>query len=781
MTASLLLFLIAGAAGSASDVTPLVENGQARAGIVLASDATAAERTAAAELADHIEQITGAKLHVGSEADPRTEGLIIHLGWTVAARRAGITPERLGPEEWRIKTIEHGLVLTGGRPRGTLYAVYHFLEDVAEVHWWTPWETFVPRRASLVVPPQDRQGRPAFRYRDVYMVYGNDGGRFASRNRLNRQGDEAITAEHGGSRDYGPPYHVHTFYRTVPPEQFFKAHPEWFSLVDGKRVAEGGQLCLTNPELRRFYRRRLLEMITESKKAAREARVLPPEVFSISQNDCYGACQCDSCQALAKAEESEAGPILDFVNYLADAVRMEYPEVMLDTLAYQYSDKPPKSIRPRDDVIVRLCDTESNIGRPITHPENRLFHDRLLRWSAIAGNLRIWDYAVTYGPYSGFPMPTVQTYADDFRFYLQHNVEGVFTELEYPLVTDLRDLKLWVMIKLLEDPAQDTDRLVRTFTDGYYGLAGEAIREYQALVSGAFRERPAFLGMNAGLLTATYLNLDFMLQASACFDRAEQAVRADPVLLRRVRHARLALDRAAVVKYRNLLTEWLKSGRPAEAMPLKRDVLAQRYKAAWYEQIDLRLPELQRAAEQGIADREVASLTAWPEFVALPERFRDRPPGTVFDLLATEARNFNDIAKVQADPEAEARVTDRLVLREGNPSTEPSRYRLPIQWGVYDQAQKKGVGSGRIESAPGSGYHWYTLGPLPVNRSCYLYFFWSWIIQFDLGPAAPVDNSKQLYEIWASIKFEGPQFPHGRPDQANAICIERIVLVKAPG
>ncbi|MCH8962875.1 MAG: DUF4838 domain-containing protein, partial [Bacteroidetes bacterium] len=42
---------------------------------------------------------------------------------------------------------------------------------------------------------------------------------------------------------------VHSYYHYLPPVQYFKDHPEWYSLVDGERVSSGGQLCLTNPEM----------------------------------------------------------------------------------------------------------------------------------------------------------------------------------------------------------------------------------------------------------------------------------------------------------------------------------------------------------------------------------------------------------------------------------------------------------------------------------------------------------------------------------------------------
>lgn len=759
----------------------IAADGQTPAPIVLAAEPAPAEQTAAEELAHYLGAASGREFTVVRENEAPAGVPAIYVGPTERAREAGIDPETLGAEQWIVRSAGDDLLVIGGRPRGTLYAAAHFLEDVVGVHWWSPWAETVPTRPTIEVADLDLGGEPVIRYRDIYMLYGNDGGAFAARNRLNRQGDALIEGRWGGGLNYGPPYHVHTFYLTIKPDEYFATHPEYFSLINGQRTAERAQLCLTNPGLRALYLQKLVGFIEQSRADAAERGEPAPLVFSVSQNDWGGACQCEHCQAIAQSEGSEAGPLLDFVNYLAEAIAEDYPEIYLDTLAYNYTQAPPKTIRPRNNVIVRLCDTTSNFTRAITDPENRQFHDFLLAWAEIAPNLRIWDYAVTYAEPRGLPLASVHTYGPDFRFYAEHNVEGVFTELEYPVIADMRDLKVWMMIKLLEDPYRDYDTLLTTFTDGFYGPAGPMIREYLAALQAASEERISYLSMGAALSGYRYLTLDFVRAAHATFDRAEAAVADDAELLQRVRHARMSLDRATVMRFRALSAEWAAQENDPATLPLDRDAIAARYEQTWLAEVDRRLSGA--AADQSRAElqSELTRYTSLPAFVPRPAKFADLPPERVFDFTADTARNWKDIVKLVQDDEAESGITSRLEF----PTTVDTdqhpveRYILPMPWGLYDQAERKGMGSAQIkpEDVPGPGYHWYKLGDYAIGPSYYLYFFWSWIIQVDLGSAYDEAKPDQKFEIWARIKFEGPAFPHGSPDDPNAICVERVVLV----
>ncbi len=774
--AFLILSALLAGAPPATALT-LAINGSPHAEIVLRDDATTPEQTAATELAAYLKQATGAVFSVVAEASATRGKHHIHVGGTRAAKRLGVDVDSLGPEEWVIHANCRDLVLVGGRPRGTLYAVYHFLEDEVGVHWWNPFEEAVPNVRNLSVGDLHRRGKPTFRYRDIFMLFGGDKGRFAAHNRLNRDGDAGIGAQYGGEMGYGPPYHVHTFNHYFPPEKYFADHPEWYSLIKGKRQKNMSQLCLTNTELRAAFVDKLKGHIAQARADAERGGQPAPTVFDISQNDWEGMCQCDACQAIAKAEGSESGPLLDFLNYIADAIKDEYPGVCIDSLAYMMTQKPARTLRPRDNLILRLCDTGSNFTKPVTDPENTPFREHLLSWAAITKNLRIWNYAVTYAPHYGLPMPSAHTYPVSYRFYAEHNVEGVFTEHEYPVLADMRDFKVWMMMKMLENPYQNYGKQVRIFMDGYYGPAGKKVGAYLKSLEKAAKAKPSTLSMGASPRQYRYLDLNFIRGAQDLFDQAEARVKDDAVLLRRVRHARLPLDRATLVLYRDLGAQWHHAGNDPASFPLDRDAVAARCRDTWRTQIEFRLPPGEQAGALAEMEAELKPLLVPLVKAPLPAQFHDVPPAALYDYTADLSRNFLDEARRVPDKEAESGVTNRLDLSDGD----MERYALPMPWGLYDKTSARFPGTGVIhaEDVSGPGYHWYKMGAFPIGPSCYVYFCGSWNIQFDLDDAVDPEHPNQVYEVWASIKFEGPGFPHAQPGQKNAICVERVILKKA--
>lgn len=165
----------------------------------------------------------------------------------------------------------------------------------------------------------------------------------------------------------------------------------------------------------------------------------------------------------------------------------------------------------------------------------------------------------------------------------------------------------------------------------------------------------------------------------------------------------------------------------------------------------------------------------------LPEQFRGAPAGTVWDFTAVMTRNFGSVVKVVKDPGSETGITNRIELAAADVE-HPERYTLPMPWGLYTPADKSTQPGDPItaEAITGPGYQWYRMGSFTVAPTTYAWFFWSWLIQLDIDNVLDPAKPGGRFEVWARVKFEGPRFPHARAGQADAICVERVIVRRLP-
>ncbi|MFH1477727.1 MAG: DUF4838 domain-containing protein [Verrucomicrobiota bacterium] len=766
----------------------IVDNGKTDYVIVLCSKPIPAEQTAAKELQAYLAKSTGVVIPIVDESSLESSKAAIMIGPTAFAQENGVEPQ--GPEEWTIKTIRNRLVLTGGRPRGTLYSVYHFLEDHVGVRWWTIWEESVPQIKNLSIKSIDRSGKPGFAYREIYDA-GIPGPKlFYARNRVNGM-FSSIPWEYGGTVEYGPPYHVHTFEMYFPPGKYFATHPEYYSLSNGKRI-DKGQLCLTNKDLLREWIVKMKDYIRTSYAAADAAGTPRPIMFSISQNDWAGSCECDNCKSVWE-KEGHAGLELTFVNAVAEEVGKEFPDVLIDTLAYSFYLTPPKTIKPRDNVCVRVCDDPGDIMHGIGHPNNKLGLQNLEGWAKITKHLRVWDYHIIYSP--NLPTPSQFNTAADMRLYKHLGVEGVLNEIEGMLTTDMWDMKVWMLAKTMEDPDANSDKLIREFTDGYYGPAGRFIRKYLGVIKKALDARPVYITFIGNVANYTFLDKRTILVADAMFDKAEAAVADNPILLDRVRFARTSLDRAICLRFRNLYQE---NNEDPAASPLKISPKVSSNRAA---QI------LRKIAKQRLQDKP-EHVNPWntPEgalaeakmledisntmvVAPLPEQFKGYARGSVADFPCDMFRIAGTTISNVTDTDSVYGVTSKLTLADISTENIIGANRAgyiisdsqPMQMGHYNPKNRKFSPPCNIR--PGDikpGYNLYKCGPFRMDPSEYFYLFWSWWIQMDLE-GIRTDDPNQEYEVYASIKFEGPSFPAGGSlSKPDAICVDRIIAVRMP-
>lgn len=493
--------------------------------IFLPEEPTATERTAAEELQYHLRLITGEDF----EILPETQ-LGRRYGFFVGRCTTRSIPDKeldaLGLEGLMIQSRGGDLLLAGNR-RGVLYAVSVFLEDYLGCRWFTADCMTYAKTGTIPIPEISRRYVPPLEYRETDYP-GHRAVPFAMRCRFNGT-NTALEEKHGGKIEYH--HFVHTFNSLVPPDQYFDEHPEYFSLVDGKRLRERTQLCLTNPDVLRISIERVREWLRERPDAT---------IFSVSQNDWLNPCQCPECSALVEQEGSQAGPLLHFVNAIADDIKDDYPDKIIDTLAYQYARKPPLYVRPLPNVTVRLCSIECCFAHPIaTDPFNNSFVEDLQGWSRICKRLSIWDYVISYD-HCLAPFPNLHVIQPNIKLFIENGVTSVYEEANYfSRGGEMARLRTYLMAKTLWDPGCDHTKAINEFVAAYYGAAAPQVRQYVNLVHEGFRKGEGPHVEIWGSDPLDYMPSDFVARAQALFSKARRAVRDDPALLSRVRLAHL--------------------------------------------------------------------------------------------------------------------------------------------------------------------------------------------------------------------------------------------------
>lgn len=512
----------------------IVAGGQSAYAIVHPAAASPSQRYAAQELQRLIREMTGVELPIRGDGQPLPAQALL-LGVTAATERLlGAPPDlaALGEDGFRLVTVGTHVCVIGGPVRGTLYGVYELLERFWGCRWYASFHSVIPRHAQLVLPPIDDTQVPAFAMREPYWWEMRNGD-FAARCRANGNG-MGLEDRHGGKIRFGGGLFVHTFYRLVPPEEFFETHPEYFSLIDGQRRIGWSQICLTNPDVLRIVTQRVLEAIRSDPTA---------KLFSVSQNDWDGHCLCPSCREIEEREESPAGTLIHFVNQVAEAVEQEFPDVWIETLAYQYTRKPPKHIRPRSNVVPRLCTIECDFSRPLdesSYPQNVRFVKDIQGWSAITDKLFVWDYTTNFHNYVG-PHPNFPAIPGNIRFFRDNRVVGLFEQgaSEGPHA-EFGELRAWLIAKLLWNPDQPTEPLLDDFFAGYYAAAAGPIRAYFDELQTLAIERNVPVRI-FDALRGSWLTMDFVERAERLWDEAEQLAAGDADLAYRVQMGRIPL------------------------------------------------------------------------------------------------------------------------------------------------------------------------------------------------------------------------------------------------
>jgi hypothetical protein len=519
----------------------LVENGKSHFKIFVSDSAIPSEKNAAKGFQKTIKDISGCNLPIVNQIGPDSKYVFIGFNGAPPSLLKDLNISKFGKEEFILRTDDENLLIAGGQPRGTLYGVLDFLSENLGCRWYTPDFSKIPKQNTIAIKPLEKRQKPCFEYREAWYNEAYNA-KWAVHNRLNPTIVSPPDSMGGGYNIY--PF-CHTFYRLVPPKTYFESHPEYFSEIDGKRKGHEAQLCLTNPDVVKIATETVFRWIKENPNTL---------VFAVDQNDGSGWCECPNCKALDDKEGSHSATTLNFVNQVADNVAEVYPDVTLLTFAYFYSEMPPKTIRPRSNVTVRLCHYNYCSAHSLEGCENhRPFIERLVAWDKISERIIIWDYFTDFSHYL-VPFPNFEALKNDVRFYADHGVKGLFAQGNNVPENgggEFSQLRAWVFAQLMWDPYQDAQALIDEFVENVYGPGAQYIKSYIKLLHDKVKPDSVYFSIYAKPTDGGYLTPEVVNEAEQLFVKAEKAAAKDAALLKRIELAHLPILYTRLYFYSN--------------------------------------------------------------------------------------------------------------------------------------------------------------------------------------------------------------------------------------
>lgn len=354
----------------------LARAGQARLPIVVSPKASEPTRKVATELADFLQRITGATftIETGDGSAGIVLGTLTEFPKSPFAKTLKIRNVYDGREAYVIHSERKRLLLLGATEQGASHATFRFLELVGCRRFFPAkeWEV-IPSIPALKVSVHEAD-RPAMLSRSIW--YG--GAFFFDENGADRRStsDYLAWCRHNRMNSYGEGNlgslqiaNGHAWQSIIAERSdTFKKHPEYLSLVGGKR--QGVQLCVSNPEVRALVAQWVLD---------RFAKKPDLDMVSLEPSDGGRHCECEQCAQLGSVSDRVFG----LANEVARKVNQAYPGKMIGLLAYNdHATAPSFPLEP--NVSIQLA-TGLIFG-------NRSFDELLEDWPKVCQHLGVYDY-----------------------------------------------------------------------------------------------------------------------------------------------------------------------------------------------------------------------------------------------------------------------------------------------------------------------------------------------------------------------------------------------------
>lgn len=491
-------------------------------------------------LKNAIEKITGDSAQLVAKSSYNGEkAIILEVNESLNISRQG----------YMLNICEDSISISSIFEQGVTNGIFSFLEDYLGCMFPAPDRDYIPKLADIHFSKTHLKKEPEIMWRSVYTQSSEKSPNlYKKKDYLGWHTKLRLNGAGGDDLGNG----CHSSFNYIPPKEYYKEHPEYFSLYRGKRVFEqgpvSGQLCWTNEDVYKIISEKLFEQMEERRDV---------HIWDVSQMDTWinrgVGCKCKKCREIDKREGSQMGSLLTFINRLADDCAKRFPDNYISTLAYNYTVQPPKNIRPRKNVLIKLCLMPGNAASSYANPSGKwakTAHEVVDKWSKIADNIMIWDYNVDYHGYF-MPFPLIRSMSENNKFYIENNVYAIFHQMAYETRAQDAEMHAYLFSKLMWDRKTNVEMLAKKYMDIYYGKASSYIAEYYNLVDKNIQKyaMPLYIYAQPNAYKAGYLSDKCLKEYASLLNKALKEVCNDEELAKRVRREKLGILYVKAKKY----------------------------------------------------------------------------------------------------------------------------------------------------------------------------------------------------------------------------------------
>lgn len=256
---------------------------------------------------------------------------------------------------------------------------------------------------------------------------------------------------------------VHTHEQAVPPEKYFKDHPEYFALVKGVRQ-NAPQYELANPEFQELVYQYLANLYDQGF-----------DTVYLGHSDGFIRSESKESFDLYGTGNDWSEKLWIFNRNMAERLYKKYPDKTIVLTAYTVTETPPKSFKafPPNTMLMFTGTNEEDFAK----------------WDGIKIPKGISTYIYTWTPnYCSryVPMATPESIVRQMKRLHAHQTHGIFTDGMPWYDMGLQGPTAYAFSRFWDDPENaDASALTKEFVEAAFGRAAlPMMRFYNSLHKG---------------------------------------------------------------------------------------------------------------------------------------------------------------------------------------------------------------------------------------------------------------------------------------------------------